>query len=432
MPKLREQFPPGFLFGAATAAYQIEGSNFGGAGESIWDHFAKNGGTDNGDHGGVACDHYHRYEADLDLMVDAGFDAYRYSFSWSRLFPDGKTLNPEGVDYYDRLLDAIAARGLKSYATAYHWDMPQALGAMGGWSSRENAEHFGAYMGFLARRFGDRMDAFTSINEPWCVSWLSFFIGEHAPGLNDIKAATRSLHYIMLGHGLGIQAARAETDKPLGLVVNFTPGYAASDSEADKAALARHDATTNEWFILSAMRGKYPESGLKDLAQYLPENWQADMATISTPIDYIGINYYSTMMVRAAEGDYPSLEVVDRGLPKTDMGWEIHPQGLADTIDFVAGYTDDLPLYVTENGMASPNPTEDPDRIDYYQTHLDMVADAAKCHPVKGYFAWSLLDNFEWAKGYDKRFGLVHVDYESQIRTPKDSYRWWQKELKGA
>ncbi len=206
---LRKDFTEGFLFGTATAAYQIEGHKFGGAGETIWDHFAKNGGVVNNEDGATACDHYHKYEDDLDLLVQGHFDAYRYSFSWSRLFPDGKTLNPEGVDFYHRLLDAIKARGLKSFATAYHWDMPQALGAKGGWTSRDNAKLFGDYMGFLAREFGDKMDAFTSINEPWCVAWLSYYIGEHAPGMKDIPAAALANHYVMYGHGLGIHAARA-------------------------------------------------------------------------------------------------------------------------------------------------------------------------------------------------------------------------------
>ena len=431
MSILRNKFSQDFIFGTATAAYQIEGHQFGGAGESIWDHFAKNGGTHKGHDGAVACDHYHRFEEDLDLLKAAGFDAYRYSFSWSRLFPDGKTINQSGVDFYDRLLDAIAERGLKSFATAYHWDLPQALGEKGGWTQRETAERFGEYVSLLTRKFSDRFDTLSTINEPWCVAWLSHFIGEHAPGLQSLEAAAKANHNIMLAHGIGIAAARMETAKPLGIVINFTPGYADSESDQDQAALARHEALTNEWYISAAMNGSYPKAALDALEAHMPANWQDDMALISKPIDFMGINFYSSVRVRAKEGSFPNIEVVDRGLPKTDMGWEIHPEALGDTIKMVAGYTGDLPIYITENGMASANEINDPDRIDYLDAHLDVVAKAAMRYPVKGYFNWSLLDNFEWAKGYDNRFGIIHVDYETQKRTPKDSYYWWKTGLMG-
>jgi beta-glucosidase len=429
MPSIRSKFSDDFIFGAATAAYQIEGSKFGGCGESIWDHFAKNGGTKNGEDGAVACDHFHRFEEDLDLLVDAGFAAYRFSFSWSRLFPDGKNLNVKGLDFYKQLLDAINSRGLLPFGTAYHGDMPQALGALGGWTIHENAERFGEYMGFIARNFGEDLENLVSINEPWCVAWLSHYLGEHAPGLRDLSCAAKASHFVCLGHGLGIQAARAETKKPIGIVLNFTPGRLANKSDSNISALEQYEAITNTWYLSAITKGEYPAAALRNLEAFLPHNWQGDMNIIKDPIDFIGINYYTTLMLEAGGQDFPFVKPVDRNLPKTDMGWEIEPSGLTDAINLVSHYAPDLPLYITENGMASSNAISDEDRIEYYRDHLNEVAKAARNLPIKGYFAWSLLDNFEWALGYKKRFGIVHVDYKTQRRTKKDSFKWWQSEL---
>ena len=426
---IRSKFSDDFVFGAATAAYQIEGSKFGGCGESIWDHFAKNGGTANGDNGSLACDHFHRFEEDLDLLVDAGFDAYRFSFSWSRLFPDGKNLNTKGLDFYKQLLDAINSRGLRPYGTAYHWDMPQALGALGGWTIRDNAERFGEYMGFIARNFGDDLENLVSINEPWCVAWLSHYLGEHAPGLRDLSSAVKASHYVCLGHGLGVQAARAETEKPIGVVLNFTPGRLETKTKINTEALERYEAVTNTWYLSAIIKGNYPDVALQELEGYLPNSWKSDLQNIKEPIDFIGINYYTTVLLKSGGDKFPFVEIIERDLPKTDMGWDVEPAGLREAINLVSDYAPNLPLYITENGMASKNAIADIDRIEYYKQHLNEVAKAAETLPVNGYFAWSLLDNFEWALGYDKRFGLVHVDYETQKRTMKDSFKWWQREL---
>lgn len=426
---IRSKFRDEFVFGVATSAYQIEGSKFGGCGESIWDHFAKNGGTVNGDNGSLACDHFHRFEEDLDLLVDAGFDAYRFSFSWSRLFPDGKNLNIKGLDFYKQLLDAINSRGLRPYGTAYHWDMPQALGALGGWTIRDNAERFGQFMGFIARNFGDDLENLVSINEPWCVAWLSHYLGEHAPGLQDLSSAVKASHYVCLGHGLGVQAAREETEKPIGVVLNFTPGRLETKTKINTEALERYEAVTNTWYLSAIMKGNYPDVALQDLEVYLPNGWKQDLLTIKEPIDFIGINYYTTVLLKSGGDKFPFVEFIERNLPKTDMGWDVEPVGLREALNLVSDYAPNLPLYITENGMASKNAIADIDRIEYYKQHLNEVEKASKTLPIKGYFAWSLLDNFEWALGYDKRFGLVQVDYETQKRTMKDSFKWWQREL---
>ena len=426
---IRSKFRDEFIFGVATSAYQIEGSKFGGCGESIWDYFAKNGGTVNGDNGSLACDHFHRFEEDLDLLVYAGFDAYRFSFSWSRLFPDGKNLNIKGLDFYKQLLDAINSRGLRPYGTAYHWDMPQALGALGGLTIRDNAERFGQFMGFIARNFGDDLENLVSINEPWCVAWLSHYLGEHAPGLQDLSSAVKASHYVCLGHGLGVQAARKETKKPIGVVLNFTPGRLETKTKINTEALERYEAVTNTWYSSAIMKGNYPDVALQDLEVYLPNGWKQDLLTIKEPIDFIGINYYTTVLLKSGGDKFPFVEFIERNLPKTDMGWDVEPVGLREALNLVSDYAPNLPLYITENGMASKNAIADIDRIEYYKQHLNEVEKASKTLPIKGYFAWSLLDNFEWALGYDKRFGLVQVDYETQKRTMKDSFKWWQREL---
>ena len=429
MSNFRNQFPEKFVFGVATAAYQIEGNQNGRSGMSIWDKFASEGGVVNNENGSVACDHYNRFETDLDLIKLGGFDAYRFSFSWARIQPEGTWNNEIGLDFYDRLIDAQLERGLRPFGTAYHWDLPLALGAKGGWTSRDTALRFGDYCGMLARKFGDRMESMATINEPWCVAWLSHFLGHHAPGQRDISAAAKAMHHILLAHGKGVEAARAESDLDMGIVLNFEPGYPASDKRADEEACERHNSTYNKWFIDAITAKTYPDATLSALENHMPENWQDDMDIISQKLDFIGINYYTRKIIAADNTPWPSLKEVDGGLPKTDMGWEIEPQGLADVIDFVAERTGDMPIYITENGMAAASGIKDADRIDYFEKHLEVCTKKAETVPLKGYFAWSLLDNFEWAFGYDKRFGIVHVDYKTQKRTPKDSYKWWQHNL---
>ncbi len=428
----RSDFPEGFTFGAATAAYQIEGCAHGGAGSSHWDTFAATPGNVVGaEDGSVACDHYHRWESDLDLVKHGGFDAYRFSTSWARVMPDGRTVNPEGLDFYDRLVDGIAARGLDGYLTLYHWDLPSPLADIGGWMNREIPERFADFTRVVMDRIGDRVAAVATINEPWCVAWLSHFHGHHAPGLRDIRAAARAMHHVGLAHGKALEAIRAFGHRKAGIVLNLAHPAPASDSAADAAATALFDGIQNRWFLDAVFKGTYPEDILDGLVRHMPEGFADDMATISAPIDWLGINYYTRALIAADPGSpWPGYKSADGPLPKTAMGWEIYPEGLERLLVRVhQDYAGGLPIVVTENGMAGDDgltadgACPDPVRQGYLNDHLQAVRRAiAAGAPVEGYFAWSLLDNYEWAFGYGKRFGLVHVDYETQARTPKASF----------
>ncbi len=425
----RAQFPEGFLFGAAAAAHQIEGSGFGGCGSSHWDSFAATpGNVTRGEGAGVACDHYHHWPADLDLLRGANLDAYRFSTSWARVMPDGVTVNPEGLDFYDRLVDGMLDRGLRPFLTLYHWDLPSALADLGGWTNRDTTARFADYAEVVARRLGDRVATIATINEPWCVAWLSHFLGVHAPGLRDIRAAARAMHHILLAHGRAVERLRGiGIAAPLGIVLNFDHATPASESPEDRAAAARQDAIFNRWFIEGITRQAYPAEAMEGLAPHLPAGWQEDMALIGQPLDWLGVNYYTRHLHAADPGaPWPATRDVPGPLPKTQMGWEVYPQGLHGFLTQLArDHVGDLPLYVTENGMANADQVDTPDaaRESYLATHLQAtrqaIADGAN---VRGYFYWSLLDNYEWAEGYEKRFGLVHVDYRTLKRTPKSSY----------
>ncbi|UWR57062.1 GH1 family beta-glucosidase [Phaeobacter inhibens] len=437
----RADFPKDFLFGTATSAYQIEGHGFGGAGLTHWDSFAATpGNVVRAEHGGRACDHYHRYAEDLDLAAAAGFDCYRFSTSWARVMPQGRgASNPEGLDFYDRLTDAMLERGLKPCVTLYHWELPQALADLGGWRNAEIANWFGDYAEVIMGRIGDRMYSAAPINEPWCVGWLSHFLGHHAPGLRDIRATARAMHHVMLAHGTAIQAMRALGMSNLGGVFNLEWATPVDDSEAAQQAAARYDAIYNGFFLGGAFHGRYPDLALEGLEPHLPEGWQDDFATITAPVDWCGLNYYTRKQIAPDAGPWPQYAEVDGPLPKTQMGWEIYPQGLYDFLTRTArDYTGDLPLIVTENGMANADvvtkgKVEDAARITFVDDHLDAVRRAiADGVPVQGYFLWSLLDNYEWALGYEKRFGLVHVDFETLKRTPKASYHALRSALTGA
>ncbi len=429
----RKDLPEGFLFGTATAAYQIEGSSFGNAGPSHWDTFAATpGNVENGEDGSIACDSYHRYGEDLDLLRDGNFDAYRFSTSWSRVMPEGRGKpNPEGLDYYDRLVDGMLERGLKPFATLYHWEMPAALSDLGGWTNPDVAKWFADFAEVITDRIGDRLWATATINEPWCVAWLSHFLGVHAPGLRDIRAAARAMHNVLLAHGSAMQVMRAKGMKNLGIAPNFEAIQPADDSAEAKAAAAREEALFNRWFIEAIFKGQYPEEALEGLAPHLPKGWQDDMALISQPIDWLGVNYYTRNIVAPDNTPWPALKSIEGPLhPKTEMGWEIFPEGLEQILTWIAReYSGDLPIFVTENGMAAPDRTVvdrrvvDKDRIEFFDLHIAALRRAiAAGAPVQGYFAWSLLDNFEWALGYDKRFGIVQVDFETLERHPKASY----------
>lgn len=424
---VRADFPEGFLFGAATSAYQIEGSKFGGAGASHWDTFAATpGNTANAEDGSLACDHYHRWPADLDLMRDAGLDAYRFSLSWSRIQPDGRgAANAEGLDFYDRLLDGMAERGLRPWATLYHWELPAPLADLGGWRNRDIAGWFADYVDLAMRRLGDRIEAVAPINEPWCVAWLSHFLGHHAPGLRDIRAAARAMHHVLLAHGRATQAMRALGQTNLGAVMNLEFAEPVDTSPEAARAAATYDAIYNRWFLGGVFGGAYPAEALAGLEPHLPPGWQDDFATIGTPVDWVGINYYTRKIIAPdGSGVWPALREVPGPLPKTDMGWEIYPEGLGHFLDWVNAITPEgTRIYVTENGMAAGEPKDDLSRIAFLRDHFAQaraaIADGLR---LDGYFVWSLLDNYEWSLGYDKRFGLVHVDFDTLERSPKASW----------
>ncbi|PYE86135.1 GH1 family beta-glucosidase [Pseudoroseicyclus aestuarii] len=428
----RSSFPEGFVFGAATAAYQIEGHRFGGAGPTHWDSFAATpGNVVRAEDGATACDHYHRYEEDLDLLKDGGFDAYRFSTSWARVLPEGRgTPNAEGLDYYDRLVDAMLERGLTPFQTLYHWEMPSALADLGGWTNPDVAHWFADYAEVITRRLGDRVASIATINEPWCVAFLSHFLGHHAPGLRDIRAAARAMHHVLKAHGTAVERLRGMGQDTLGIVLNFEAAEPADDSAGAARAAAVQDAIYNRWFIEAISKGQYPAEALEGLEPHMPKGWQDDMALISQPIDFLGVNYYTRSLLRAApDQPWPSVAPVEGPLPKTQMGWEIYPEGLKIILTRLSrDYVGELPLYVTENGMAwddhlTDGAVTDAEREAYMAAHLGAVQQArAEGANMKGFFYWSLLDNYEWAFGYEKRFGMVHVDFDSLKRTPKASY----------
>ncbi len=428
----RADFPDGFVFGAATAAYQIEGHAFGGAGSTHWDTFAAGpGNVVRAEDGARACDHYHRFEADLDILQSGGFDAYRFSTSWARVLPEGRgAVNEQGLDYYDRLVDAICARGLKPFHTLYHWEMPSALADLGGWTNPDVAHWMGDYTDVILDRIGDRVEAVATINEPWCAAWLSHFIGHHAPGLRDIRAGTRAMHNILRAHAEAMERMRARGQKNLGIVLNFDHVTPADDRPETARAVARQDAIANRWFIEAITRGTYPAEAMEGFAPHMPKGWEDDLKRINQPIDWLGVNYYTRSLVTDDPGAvWPATRTVEGPKPKTQMGWEIHPEGLHHFLTRMArDYVGDMPIYVTENGMAWDDRIEngavhDPERMAYVNDHImaakRAIDDGAN---VRGFFYWSLLDNYEWAFGYEKQFGMVHVDFNTLDRTPKASF----------
>jgi beta-glucosidase len=428
----RADFPPDFLFGAATSAYQIEGSAFGGAGPCHWDTFAATPGNVRGaEDGARACDHYHLWEADLDLMQQAGFDAYRFSTNWARILPDGRgAVNEQGLAFYDRLVDGMLARGLAPFLTLYHWDLPAVLSDMGGWTNRDVALWFADYAEAVVDRLGDRVATVATLNEPWCIAWLSHFLGIHAPGHRDIRAAARAMHHVLLAHGTAMERLRGLGQDALGIVLNFEHSAPASDLPADRLAAATQDAIFNRWFIEAITRGTYPAQVLAGLSPHMPKGWEDDMPLIGQRPDWLGVNYYTRAHYAfAPDTPWPHTATRPGPLPKTQMGWEIFPEGLHGFLTRLArDFVGDLPIYVTENGMANADEVingsvNDHIREDFIASHLAATRRALdEGVNVKGFFYWSLLDNFEWAEGYEKRFGLVHVDFETLQRTPKASY----------
>ncbi len=430
----RADFPKDFLFGVATSAYQIEGHAQGGAGQTHWDTFAASpGNVVRGENGDLACDHLNRFAEDFDLVREAGFDCYRFSTSWARVLPEGHgQVNQAGLDYYDRLADALLERGIRPCATLYHWELPSPLADLGGWRNRDIAGWFADFTEVIMGRIGDRMYSVAPINEPWCVSWLSHFEGHHAPGLRDIRAAARAMHHVLLAHGSAIQAMRGLGMGNLGAVFNLEWSEPADNSTEARRAADLYDGIYNRFFLGGVFNKAYPENVLGGLAPYLPSGWQNDFETIGAPVDWCGLNYYTRKLIAPANTAWPNLKEVPGPLPKTQMGWEIDPAALTRFLTRTQKeYTGDLPIYVTENGMASPERRQDDDRIDYLNQHFSAVQDALdQGVPIDGYFIWSLLDNYEWAYGYEKRFGLVDVDFETLERTPKASFQALKSALK--
>ncbi len=437
----RSDFPEGFIFGAATAAYQIEGHKFGGAGPTHWDTFAATpGNVVRQEDGALACDHYHRYAEDLDLLQAAGMDGYRFSTSWARVMPEGRgAVNEEGLDYYDRLVDAMLERGLQPFQTLYHWEMPAALSDLGGWTNRDVASWFGDFTDVITRRLGDRVQATATINEPWCVAFLSHFLGIHAPGHRDIRDTARAMHHVLLAHAEAMERMRANGTKNLGVVLNFDRAVPANDTPGAAQAATLQDGIFNRWYIEAITKGTYPADVLEGLLQYMPKGWEEDLTRINQPMDWLGVNYYTRNHYERDDNiSWPHLKLAEGPLPKTQMGWEIYPEGLHYFLTRLAkDYVGDMPIYVTENGMAWGDTVEngavfDPERMAYVNDHMlatkRAIEDGAN---VKGFFYWSLLDNYEWAEGYEKRFGMVHVDFETLKRTPKATYHALANALKG-
>jgi beta-glucosidase len=465
MTPMSRTFPPGFLFGAATAAFQIEGAaHEDGRRDSVWDAFCRvPGAIVNGDDGAVACDHYHRYRDDVALMRELGLQTYRFSTSWARVRPDGGPLNRRGLDFYERLVDELLASGIRPWLTLYHWDLPQALQERGGWTVRETADRFTEYALDVHDALGDRITAWTTLNEPWCAAFLGYTAGAHAPGRRSPAEGMLAAHHLLLGHGQTVRALR-ERDPllELGITLNLTvadPVDAADPADTDAAR--RIDGQFNRWFLDPVFLGSYPADVLDDFRETDAEAValledavrDGDLETIAAPLDALGVNYYHgdfvggrPSPVPTPDTDAPTLRAIaspfpahrgifwhERGLPRTSQGWEVQPEGLTRVLRRVAAeYTGDLPLYVTENGAAYddvPVPVEggrlripDADRAAFLEAHLGAILDAIEAGvDVRGYFAWSLLDNFEWAWGYDKRFGIIHVDFATQRRSMKDS-----------
>ncbi|MEA3413306.1 MAG: GH1 family beta-glucosidase [Pseudomonadota bacterium] len=428
------RFPRDFVWGAATSAYQIEGSPLAdGAGESIWHRFSHTPGrVVNGETGDVACDHYRRMDADVALMAELGLRAYRFSVAWGRVMPEGAgPVNRAGLGFYDRLVDRLLEHGIEPFLTLYHWDLPAALDDRGGWLNRNIAGWFADYAGVMFRALDDRVGHWITLNEPWVVVDAGYVNGVHAPGHADPREAPVAAHNLLRAHGEAVARYRETGRHRIGIAVNLEPKYPASDSLADREAASRSHAYMNRQFLDPLFRGRYPKALERIYGDAWCEPGSDEMALICGPIDFLGVNYYTRSVVReGTEPPFLAAVVPQTGAPHTEMDWEVYPQGLSDTLTWLSDHYDAPPIYVTENGAACPDPAdaegrvEDTDRIAYFREHLKSVLDArSRGVDVRGYFAWSLFDNFEWSFGYDKRFGLVRVDFSDPVRprTPKAS-----------
>ncbi|HWP20541.1 MAG TPA: GH1 family beta-glucosidase [Burkholderiaceae bacterium] len=421
---------PDFLFGVATSAYQIEGAaEADGRLPSIWDTFSKTPGKVlHGDTGAVACDHYHRWEQDVELIAGLGVDAYRLSLAWPRVMTAEGQPNHKGLDFYKRLLDRLQEKGIQRYVTLYHWDLPQWMEDRGGWLNRETAYRFADYADLVSRELAGRVSSWATLNEPWCSAFLGYGNGHHAPGLASHRYATQALHHLLLGHGLALPLIRSnDPGVPAGVVANVGAAQPLTDTPEDREAARLYEVQHNAWILDPLLEGRYPSDLFRLWPGTEPLVLPGDLDVMSRPLDFLGINYYYRVHVRSdGRGGYTPVEL--EGLERTPMGWEVHPQSLQRLlIDFKRTYRRLPPIYITENGAAADDRLEagrvrDPSRIDYIDRHLAAVDGALREGvDVRGYFVWSLMDNFEWAFGYERRFGLVHVDYATQQRTLKDS-----------
>lgn len=439
------RLPDGFLLGAATSAQQIEGAaREGGRGESVWDRFAATPGKiADGSDPSVACDHFHRWREDVALMRELRLDAYRFSIGWSRVMPGGRgPANAAGLDFYDALVDELLAAGITPFVTLNHWDLPQALDERGGWGARDTVDAFLDYAAAAAARLGDRVKHWITHNEPWCIATLGHEDGHHAPGRRDPAEALRVAHHLLLSHGRALDVLRREAKgAEAGITLILSAVEAASGSDADRDAARQYDGTFNRWFLDPLFRGAYPADVVADRVRRghlaspeLPFVRPGDLEAIATPADFLGVNYYSRAVMKAGPDGHPE------GVPQapkedlTEMGWEVWPRGLRDLLARLTREYDPRALHVTENGAAfadAPGPdgrVSDPRRVEYLRAHLEAALDAvAEGVPLRGYFAWSLLDNWEWGLGYAKRFGLYRVDFGTQRRTPKDSALFYRE-----
>ena len=432
------RFPEGFLWGTGTAAYQIEGGR-AGRGESIWDRFcATPGKVRNGEDGSVACDFFHRYPEDVELMRELGVNAFRLSVSWPRVVPDGRgRVNEAGLDFYDRVVDELLGNGIEPLVTLYHWDLPVALEDEGGWPARPTVDAYLEYVDVVARRLGDRVSLWLTQNEPWVIGWLGYGYGVHAPGRTSAADAIAAVHHVLLAHGFATDVLRRESPgSRVGITVDLEAAYPASAAPEDAAACREFDGERNRWFLDPVLRGSYPADVLERLGDAAPPVRDGDLATIAAPIDFLGINYYQRRIVERAPGGGHRF-VHQEGSLHTEMGWEVSPDGLYDTLLRLRDEYAPPAIIVTENGAAfgdvrgHDGQVSDPERSAYIAAHVDAIGRAVGAGvPVEGYFVWSLLDNFEWALGYGKRFGLVYVDFPTLERIPKTSFAWYRHFLR--
>ena len=429
-----------FTWGVSTSSYQIEGAaNEDGRGQSIWDTFCKvPGKVVNFDNGDMACDHYHRYKEDLDLMKWMGVKAYRFSVAWPRVIPDGVgRVNEMGLDFYDRLIDSLLEREIAPWLTMYHWDLPEALQLRGGWNNREIVEWFGEYSEVLTSRFGDRVKNWMTLNEPLCSAWLGHLYGDMAPGIKDLQTALNVSHNLLMSHGLACQVIRSNVSEAnVGIVLNVTPAVPATDSQEDGNAAQLADGFDNRWFLDPVFGRSYPADVIDALGAS-PEIHSGDMKLIAQDLDFLGVNFYSRQTVAADQNSKPlPIRSVNReNVKRTAMNWEVHPQAFEEILLRISKEYSPKAIYITENGSAWNDEVIngeiiDDERIDYLVRHLDAMRSARdRGAPILGYFAWSFLDNFEWAYGYEKRFGLIYVDYKTQKRTPKKSAFFYRQLL---